>query len=337
MYSEEALLSLYKRLHQRSPNQYNAVNETDAELIRLPGAIAQSGDSVNNWLALTTDTVVEEIQLGLLRKPYTIGWFAVMATLSDLAAVGALPIGLLMTYQLTAKLSDEDIEQLIQGVEDCARRHETYVLGGDTNQADLFSVSATALGATSDGRFSRRVGCRAGERVYVTPDVGRGNLMAFLNRFNHSLAEPVEASFRPVASLALGQWVARSGSACLDASDGLLSGLALLLTLNPAIGLRIESEHIPYSDIVRQVATEMSIPLAVFALGQVGDYGLLFTAAKEECPLGAVCLGEVIETPGLWVNGQPFDYQQALQQLNVPQLPDAYVQKLVALSHRFGS
>lgn len=129
-YSEEALLSLYTRLHQRSPDQRNAINETDAEIIRLPDARDSDRAGQSSWLALTTDTVAEEIQLGLLRQPFTIGWFAVLATLSDLAAVGAVPIGLLMSYQLPPQALAADTEQLIRGVEDCVRAHQTYVLGG---------------------------------------------------------------------------------------------------------------------------------------------------------------------------------------------------------------
>ena len=334
MYTDETLIGLYRQLHRRSPNQRNAVNETDAEIIRLPGLLFESSNQSDYWLALTTDTVVEEIHLGLLRKPYTFGWFAVMASLSDLAAVGAQPIGLLMTYQLMVTFAD--IEQLIQGAEDCARQHGTYILGGDTNQAEQISVSATALGTLPNSRFSRRVGCQAGERLYITPEVGRGNGMAFLNRFDHPLAEPTEAAFRPVVPLALGQWIASSGSACLDTSDGLLSGLSLLLKLNPTVGLCIESNRIPYSDIVRQIAIEQAIDPAVFALGQVGDYGLLFTAAEGQRPPGAMCIGEVTEKPGLWVNGISFDHQQALRQLAESRLPDQYLKQLVALSQQFG-
>lgn len=331
-YSEQTLLRLYTRLRRRSPDQLNAINETDAEIIRLPGAIGSS-----TCLALTTDTVAEEIQLGLLRKPFTMGWFAVLAALSDLAAVGASPVGLLMGYQFPDQMSTNDIEQLVQGVEACAEAHRTYVLGGDTNQNEQLSVSATAMGTVQDGRFSRRAGCRNGDLLYVTPDVGRGNLLAFLNRFNHALAESFEAAFRPLAPFELGQWIAQYGSACLDTSDGLLAGLALLLTLNPEIGFRLKADSIPYTPIIQTISSQTNLIPSVFSLGQVGDYGLLFTAPSEQRPPYAVCIGQVTDSPGLWINNRPFDYEYAAQRLNQSKQPDQYLKALTTLSQLFES
>jgi thiamine-monophosphate kinase len=330
VYSEQTLLRLYARLHQRSPHQLNTINETDAELIRLPGGAGQS-----TILALTTDTVAEEIQLGLLCQHYTIGWFAVLAALSDLAAVGARPVGLLMGYQFPDRMQINDMEQLIQGVEACAQTHQTHILGGDTNLAEQLSVTATAIGTLPDGRFSRRVGCQVGDRLYVTPDVGQGNLLAFLNRFDHPLAESFETAFRPLAPFDLGQWVAQHGSACLDTSDGLLAGLALLLTLNPTIGFRLNTDSIPYPHIIQTIIGQTNLLPSVFSLGQVGDYGLLFTAPPEQRPPNGVCIGEVTDSPGLWINNRPFDYEYAAQRLNQSKHPDQYLKELTTLSHLF--
>lgn len=337
MYSEESLLCLYTRLHRRSPNQLNALNETDAELIRMPGTNSPAGGGPDSWLALTTDTVSEEIQMGLLRNPYTIGWFAALASLSDLAAVGAVPMGLLMSYQMLAHTSAADAEQLIRGVEDCVQAHQTYVLGGDTNQAEQFSVSATAIGIVSDGRYSQRVGCQSGDKLYVTPNVGQGNLLAFLNRFDHPMANSFEASFRPVAPFALGQWIAHHGSACLDTSDGLLAGMALLLRLNPTVGFQIRTDQIPYALLIQAVTKQNGLLPSVFALGEVGDYGLLFTACSGQIPPEAICIGEVTSEPGLWVNQQRFDYKEAIQQLNQSRQHEVYVQQLTRLSRLFES
>lgn len=70
---------------QRSPQQINHLNESDSELLRL------DNDSI---LAITTDCIVEEIETGLYDDPYLIGWMLVVVNLSDLAAVGARPLGL---------------------------------------------------------------------------------------------------------------------------------------------------------------------------------------------------------------------------------------------------
>ena len=68
----------------RSPLQANRVQQSDSEIIRIP-----DGSPID--LAITMDSIAEEIQGGLYTDPYMIGWMAVMVNMSDLAAVGAEP------------------------------------------------------------------------------------------------------------------------------------------------------------------------------------------------------------------------------------------------------
>ena len=76
------------KIFSRSPLQQNRLHESDAELINLPGT--------NITLAITMDSIVEEIEAGLYTDPYLIGWMTVMVNASDLAAVGAKPLGILI-------------------------------------------------------------------------------------------------------------------------------------------------------------------------------------------------------------------------------------------------
>ena len=84
---ENALVESLVRALPRSLDQANGLGESDAELLRLPGT--------DLLLAITTDAIVEEIEAGLYRDPYLIGWMTVMSSASDLAAVGADPLGIL--------------------------------------------------------------------------------------------------------------------------------------------------------------------------------------------------------------------------------------------------
>ena len=79
---------LTKSFH-RSPKQLNKVHETDAEIIRL--------ENSPNDLAITIDTISEEIKTGLYSDPYQIGWMSVMVNMSDLTAVGASTIGIVIS------------------------------------------------------------------------------------------------------------------------------------------------------------------------------------------------------------------------------------------------
>jgi len=86
---ENALVESLVRALPRSSLQRNGVGESDAELVRLPGS--------DLLLAITNDAIVEEIEIGLYRDPYLIGWVTVVASASDLAAVGADPVGILLS------------------------------------------------------------------------------------------------------------------------------------------------------------------------------------------------------------------------------------------------
>ncbi|MGD8867883.1 MAG: AIR synthase related protein, partial [Gemmatimonadales bacterium] len=92
----------------RSPLLLNGLCESDAELIRLPGT--------DMALALTTDAIAEEIAAGLYNDPYLIGWMVVMVNASDLAAVGAEPLGILLNETLPGVVDPAYVERLQSGI-----------------------------------------------------------------------------------------------------------------------------------------------------------------------------------------------------------------------------
>src|SRR3990170_7954855 len=103
----------------RSPLQYNKLQESDSELVRLPGG--------NSLLAVTTDGVVEEIESGLYDDPYLIGWMTVIVNASDLAAVGAEPLGILINENLPQDLASEFTAELQRGIRDACAAAGLYV------------------------------------------------------------------------------------------------------------------------------------------------------------------------------------------------------------------
>ena len=87
---------------ERSPVQLNKPYESDSEIILLG----------NIKLTVTTDSISEEISTGLYDDPYLIGWMIVTVNISDLAAVGAKPIGILISEIIPKDFSNEEIVQL---------------------------------------------------------------------------------------------------------------------------------------------------------------------------------------------------------------------------------
>ena len=262
---ENVMLRALTRTLSRSPFQYNGLLESDAELVRVPGVS-------DLWLAATTDAVVEEIQTGLYADPRLLGWMTVMVNLSDLAAVGAAPAGILIAETLTHGVPEKDMEEMQRGIAEAVLACGTYVLGGDTSVADHREMCGTALGFVRAEKPLTRCGCSAGDILYISGPAGTGNAFA-LARFTR--ADPFP--FFPVARIREGQLLPGCASACMDTSDGLLATLDQLSRLN-GIGFEIDSTWEEALDQAsRSVFTSAGLPSWLLFAGQHGEFELAFT------------------------------------------------------------
>ncbi len=256
----------------RSPSQINQFLESDAELLRLPdGSI----------LAATTDCIAEEIATGLYRDPAHIGWMTVVVNLSDLAAVGATPLGLLLSESLPADFPDEKLQALQGGVADACAATGTFVLGGDTNLSGAWQMGGTAFGLipANEPVISRK-GAQAGDALFCSGPMGLGSAYAF--EMLLSAEGQAVVPYRPMPRLAEGKWVRQFGSACIDTSDGFLHALCNLLEVND-VGFNID---IPFSQMahpeVLRLHKTKQLPVWIFLAGPHGEFELLFTIPQNK-------------------------------------------------------
>ncbi len=270
-------ISRIERLTQqfrRSPLQLNRLQEADAEVIRLDPRASMC-------LAVTTDSIVEEIASGLYDDPYLIGWMTVMANMSDLAAVGAIPLGILISEVLPEGVPQEWLIELQRGVEKACEACGSFVLGGDTNAGDQLLLTGCALGTTSRERLLSRTGAHDGDHVYVTGFLGVGNAFALEHFMNHQHGSAETVSYQPCARLLEGQSIAGIASACMDTSDGTLATLDQLMRVNH-VGFEIDSgvESILHPQ-ARLAAAGAGLPLWLMLAGQHGEFELMFTVSPE--------------------------------------------------------
>src|ERR1043165_3595224 len=108
----------------RHPNQINGLFEADAEIIDFRGQSAEH-------LVFKADGIHEEIREGLYKDPYLIGWMAVTVTISDLAAVGADPLGILLSLELPQDYSETWMAKFQQGLNEACIAYGVSILGGD--------------------------------------------------------------------------------------------------------------------------------------------------------------------------------------------------------------
>lgn len=288
------------RAFSRSPLQCNATQESDAELIRV------SDDLI---LAFTTDTIVEELASGLYGDPWLAGWMAVMANFSDIAAVGARPLGILLAETFPHGMEEAVMVRVQDGIRDACAACGSFVLGGDTNTGECFSLTGTAAGLIAGGRPLTRRGIVPGDRLYVTGPLGGGNAFAA-----HTLAGLSSAvAYRPVARLREGADLRPIARACMDTSDGLLATLDQLGRVNGTGFALAEDWPAALEAGVHQCARLFGIPPWVFLAGPHGEFELVLALPPEKAPAcgqtlaaaGTTCLylGMATQEPGIRIPG----------------------------------
>ncbi len=253
----------------RPPYQLNEVYTSDAELVHL----WNDGGGI---LAATTDGLVEELASGLYQDPYLAGWMVVMANLSDLAAVGATPIGILLAETLPSHLDEGWLQSLQTGIADACKRCETYVLGGDTNFSDHLGLTASAFGMVRGNPLTRR-GCKPGDVLFSSGVLGSGNGFAL----NQHCGKNGSYAYLPVARVKEGTLAAEFGSAGMDTSDGAIATLDELMRLNDVGFIFDERWESAIDNAATDLAKSVGIPPWFMLAGSHGEYELLLTIPKQ--------------------------------------------------------
>ncbi|OYZ24532.1 MAG: hypothetical protein B7Y39_01080 [Bdellovibrio sp. 28-41-41] len=302
------LVSLFKR----APYQKNKIYETDSEIIDL---------GLEKDIAITSDILCEELEWKLISDPYIIGWINTVSSLSDLAAVAAEPLGVLIGLSQPDSISDDFAKKFWQGTQDALKAHQTYLLGGDTNDSEKFLVSCTAVGQRAKSVQLSRKGMRDGDLIYLTGPVGMGVATGFANFVIKSksaeMAAQIEHSFQPKARLAEAQVISRYASTCIDTSDALLAALDFLCAINQSqVNLNIKPSH--FHPMAVQIAAQLKVPLILFASIHLGEFELLFTVPKncqndferdmKKNNFGFLNIGQVDSSlPNMHINGTSID------------------------------
>jgi thiamine-monophosphate kinase len=284
-----------------APHRMHKIHEADAELIDM-------GEKYDKYLAITTDALVEEIASGLYEDPYFIGWMLATVNFSDLAAVGADPLGLLVSINYPSTESDIFIEKLAEGISDACRELDTFVLGGDTNRGKDSLLSGCAVGLVSKNSTITRIGARPGDRCYLSAPAGTGSIYAFL-RLSGKGSQLPESFYRPVARLKEGRIVRKYASCCMDTSDGVVHTLDTLMRLNQCRFILDDHWEKILNSTVLRICQAQNLPPWITLAGVHGEFELCFTVntdserdfLREASAIGwtPLCMGEVCEGEGV--------------------------------------
>lgn len=168
-------------------------------------------------LILTHDTMVAGVHFLPDQDPADVAWKLVATNISDLAAKGAVPVGVLLSYQLNGNEA-----RFLEGLAQALAEYGVPLLGGDTvGHAGAQVLGLTALGRATCSPVPGRDGAMVGDAVYLTGPIGGAMVGLEALRAGRPEAESL-AYRRPVARLAEGQALAPLVTAMMDVSDGLL-------------------------------------------------------------------------------------------------------------------
>jgi thiamine-monophosphate kinase len=179
-------------------------------------------------LVITQDALVEGVHFRLDWTSWRdLGWRAAAVNLSDLAACGAEPLGLVVTLGAPGETDADDVFELYEGIGETG----VAVVGGDTTRAESTILSVTALGRSE--RVPGRAGARPGDLLVVTGPLGAAGAAFRAGRY-----------IRPPLRLEEGKCLARVATAMLDISDGLARDAAQIARRS---GVRcvIDLERVP--------------------------------------------------------------------------------------------
>ncbi len=231
-------------------------------------------------IAITSDMLVEGRHFFADVHPGLLGRKALAVNLSDLAAMGAKPLGFTLAIALP-KADTAWLEAFSKGIFAIANQYSCPLIGGDTTAGPL-TISITAFGSTPSGKAIRRSGAKAGDDIWVSGTVGdaRLTLAALRHEINLSAIELKEIEHRmhaPVPRIDLGIKLRSIASAALDVSDGLLGDLKHILNQSQ-VGAEVFLDQLPKSVSLQKQSEAIQNQ---FAASGGDDYEICFTAPAE--------------------------------------------------------
>jgi len=265
----------------------------------------------HHHLAVSVDSLVEGVHFPTAYAAEKIATRAFAVALSDLAAMGAKPLGFTLSLTLPASIAiDTWLAPFSRGLHQAAVQYRCPLIGGDTTRGPL-TIGIQVLGAVEQGRALTRSGAEAGDQIFVTGPLGDG--AAALALLMGELTLPTEQSAylerrfsQPQARIAAGRALLGVASSAIDISDGLLADLGHLCDAS-GLGARLELTGIPFSRGLLSHVSERQ--LRQWALSGGDDYQLCFTLAAEQraaldrlCAKGlleAHCIGEMVLHSGI--------------------------------------
>lgn len=282
-----------KKFTVECAGEFGLIDRINHDFVNRPELLkVGSGDdgavytSLPGWdQVISTDTMAEGIHFKAeTMAPYDVGYKLCASNFSDMAAMGAVPTGFVVSAALPKELPVSWVERCYDGIRDCCRKYAANMLGGDmTGSPGGIILTGTVVGLVPQNQAVLRSGARKGDLIFVTETVGdsAAGLSALLHHQGERYPYLAQRHQRPEPQVEWGQKLREAGATSLnDVSDGLSSELNEIARASRAV-LEIEAEKIPLSQEARDWGREIHEDPLKWALDGGEDYQLIGTIPPE--------------------------------------------------------
>jgi len=279
-------------------------------------------------LVVTTDVLVDGVHFSdRTTPPESVGWRSAAANLSDLAAMGAIPLGITVGLALPGEVPVVWVERLYRGLTQCLQCYHAVIVGGDVVRSPVITVAITALGQVTPDRVLRRSTAQPGDAIVVTGYHGasRAGLELLLHpKWGKALPADdrrwlIQAHQRPrprldvlplLEDLRLSQveWLSHRSIAAMDSSDGLADAVGQICRAS-GVGAQLQRSQLPIPPVLQQWLTpQQAVDWALYG-GE--DFELVLclpaiaaTSLVNQLGAGAACIGSITADPTVWLMEQ---------------------------------
>ncbi len=235
-------------------------------------------------LLTSTDMLLEDVHFRRTwHDPFTLGRKSLAVSISDIAAMGAMPRWALLSVALPSGLSLDFIDEFMSGFLHIAAEYKIILIGGDTcSSRSGVAISVTIMGEQNPDLIICRSGAKPDDDIWVTGTLGDAALgLHMLENGSPASGDLLSRLLNPTprVPVALALAEARLATAMIDVSDGIGADFGHIAKMS-GVGGTIQVADLPLSDQFRSHTADFPTVPYQFALSGGEDYELCFTAHR---------------------------------------------------------
>ncbi len=256
-----------------------------SEIVGDDAAVLQTAPG--KLLVITSDVLVDRVHFSdQTTPPESAGWRSAAANLSDLAAMGAAPLGITVGLGLPGEVLVSWVEALYQGITDCLQKYGTVIVGGDLCRSPVKTIAITAFGEVDPDRVIRRATAQIGDAIVVTGFHGSSRagleLLSCILKLGQELnqddrASLIQAHQYPNPRLDIIPLLPKTRISGMDSSDGLADAIVQICRAS-SVGARLDRQQIPIHPALKRWSPQTAITWALYG-GE--DFELVLCLQRE--------------------------------------------------------